>query len=189
MCIRDRFSTWDATDYLRDVIVARLNDYLGENLQTVFDLPAVYDEMGDALVSKLDPEFDKYGLGLDDFFITSITPPEEVQQMVDSQAGMKLAGDMAAYMQYKAARSLGDGDGPAQGGGAAGGMVEAGAGLGIGMMLPQMMNQQRQSDSGTATADSFCTGCGRGLKADDRFCGGCGEPVRGQSEPDDGQDE
>jgi membrane protease subunit (stomatin/prohibitin family) len=191
---RGTFNTWDATDYLRDVIVSRLNDFLGETLDTVFDLPAIYDEMGTALVEKLSPEFEKYGLGLGDFFITSITPPEEVQQMVDSQAGMKLAGDMAAYMQYKAARSLGDGDG--QGGGAAGGMVEAGAGLGIGMMLPSMMNQQQQQqqqqpsavgNTTVITAASFCTKCGRGLRDEDLFCGGCGQPVDGG--PDSSSDQ
>jgi membrane protease subunit (stomatin/prohibitin family) len=182
---RGSFSTWDATDYLRDVIVARLNDYLGENLTSVFDLPAAYDEMGADLVGRLGPEFEKYGLGMDDFFITSITPPEEVQQMVDSQAGMRLAGDMASYMQYKAARSLGSGDGQG-GGGAAGGMVEAGAGLGIGMMLPQMMNQRTDVGNTTViqTATGYCTKCGRGFGNDDLFCGGCGESVRGETGPD-----
>jgi membrane protease subunit (stomatin/prohibitin family) len=184
---RGSYSTWDATDYLRDVIVARLNDYLGETLDSVFDLPALYDEMGAAMVGRLGPEFEKYGLGLADFFITSITPPDEVQQMIDSRAGMNLAGDMAGFMQYRAARSLGQGDG-ATGSSGAGGMVEAGAGLGIGMMLPQMMSQQNQatsSASATATATAFCTHCGHGLQASDRFCGGCGEPARGPGEPDD----
>jgi len=179
---RGSFSTWDATDYLRDVIVARLNDYLGENLSSVFDLPAAYDEMGADLVGRLGPEFEKYGLGMDDFFITSITPPDEVQQMVDSQAGMRLAGDMASFMQYKAARSLGEGGGQG-GGGAAGGMVEAGAGLGIGMMLPQMMSQRTDVGNTTViqTAAGYCTKCGRGYGDDDLFCGGCGDSVRGDS--------
>ncbi|RKZ13506.1 SPFH domain-containing protein [bacterium] len=183
---RGSFSTWDATDYLRDVIVSRLNDYLGENLDTVFDLPAIYDETGEALVEKLNPDFGKYGLALDDFFITSITPPDEVQQMIDAKAGMKLAGDMATYMQYQAARSLGNGDGQGGGSSTAGGMVEAGAGLGIGMMLPQMMSRQSSQSAGTATAEIFCTACGRGMVTEDRFCGGCGEPVRGEDES--GQD-
>jgi membrane protease subunit (stomatin/prohibitin family) len=94
---------------------------------------------------------------------------------------------MASYMQYKAARSLGDGKG--QGGGAAGGMVEAGAGLGIGMMLPQMMNQQSRGGAPTATAAGFCTSCGRGLGTEDRFCGGCGTPVKGDAPADPGPDQ
>ena len=107
--------------------------------------------------------------------------------MIDSQAGMRLAGDMASYMQYKAARSLGDGDG--QGGGAAGGMVEAGAGLGIGMMLPQMMNRQEVGNTTAIAATSFCTKCGRGLRDEDRFCGGCGQPVDAGGDPGSDRDE
>src|SRR5215813_12881579 len=38
-------STEAIGSFLRDIIVARLNDLLGENLKTIFDLAAVYDEL------------------------------------------------------------------------------------------------------------------------------------------------
>lgn len=186
---RASFTTHDATDYLRDVIVSRLNDYLGETLTTVFDLPAIYDEMGADLVRRISPDFAKYGLQLVDFFVTSVTPPEEVQQMVDGQGGLRLVPDLPAYLQYQVARSLGQGGSPAapgvpvQGGN---GLVDAGVGLGLGMMLPQMLAPQMQAriaqPSGvTAVADpvaaGFCNACGAALRGGDRFCGRCGHRV------------
>lgn len=169
---RASYSTYDATDYLRDVIVSRLNDYLGESLRSVFDLPALYDEMAAELVDRLQPDFRKYGLDLTDFFITSITPPEEVQSMVDSQGGLRLVEDMPAYLQYQVARSLGRGGD--SGGGSVASMVETGAGLGIGMMLPQMLGATSAAES---AATGFCSSCGRALRAGDRFCGRCGHRI------------
>jgi membrane protease subunit (stomatin/prohibitin family) len=200
-CIHDligtqgSFSTHDATDYLRELIISRLNDFLGENLESVFDLPAVYDEMGEAVAKKLQPDFGKYGLELEDLFITSITPPEEVGSMVDSQGGMTLAGDMPRYIQYQAARSIGNPE--AGGSNGAQTMLDAGVGMGLGMMMPSILK-----GAGAVTASkmncpkckaeveggAFCSACGAALEAnarcgscdaemaaDARFCGQCGE--------------
>lgn len=194
---RGSFNTHDATDALRDVIVSRLNDHLGENLTTVFDLPASYDEMGQALAHRLAPDFGKYGLELVDFYVTSVTPPEEVQSMVDAQGGLRLVPDLPAYLQYRAARSLGHArEGTSNGNGgsfAASSMIDAGVGLGVGLMLPQVLATQMspRADSQGAdpaiaetTAASFCTACGASLRGGDRFCGRCGhrvgDPVLGQ---------
>ena len=41
-----------------------------------------------------------------DFLIGAITPPEEVQKMIDERAGMGAIGDMQRYMAFKAARGI-----------------------------------------------------------------------------------
>ena len=50
---RGMFDTRAISDYLRDVIVSRLNDLLGETLDTTFDLPKMYDEFAVALKSRV----------------------------------------------------------------------------------------------------------------------------------------
>ncbi len=198
---RGVFTTHDATDYLRDVIVSRLNDYLGEHLTSVFDLPAIYDEMGADLRAKIAPDFGKYGLDLVDFFITSITPPEEVQSMVDSQGGLRLVEDMPGYLQYRVARSLGSGNGKggATGEGATSNLVESGVGLGLGLMMPQLIAGGASGATGPgavvrgtppvgratgeSVAPAFCTACGSGLRTGDRFCGSCGHRVGAPVDP------
>jgi membrane protease subunit (stomatin/prohibitin family) len=138
---RGTYSTDGVQDYFRDVIVARLTDVLGENLTSIFDLPKVYDELAMGLKARVADDFNKYGIELVDLFLGAITPPEEVQKIIDERSGMGAIGDMNAYMKFKTARAIGDA--AAQPGGGAGGTVGAGLGIGmgagLGAMLPGMM--------------------------------------------------
>ncbi|MGB6641105.1 MAG: SPFH domain-containing protein, partial [Thermoanaerobaculia bacterium] len=142
------YTTDGVESYFKDVIVARLTDLLGENLQSIFDLPKVYDELGMALKSRVADDFAKYGIELVDLFLGAITPPKEVQVVIDERSGMAAVGDMNAYMKFKAAKAMED---AAEQGGEGGGNVGAGLGVGMGagmgMMLPQMMKEAMQ-DSG-----------------------------------------
>ncbi|HEX6863937.1 MAG TPA: SPFH domain-containing protein, partial [Thermoanaerobaculia bacterium] len=123
------YSTNGVEDYFRDAIVARLTDVLGENLTSVFDLPKLYDELAIALKSRVADDFTKYGIELVDLFVGAITPPEEVQKLIDERTGMAAVGDMNAYMKFKTARAIGD---AAQAGGEGGGLTGAGLGAGLG---------------------------------------------------------
>ncbi len=88
------FSTSDIGGYLRDVIVSRLNDLLGEILDTIFELPKNYDELGVATKVRLRDDFHRYGMELIDFFINAITPPEDVQRMIDEKSSMAAVGNL-----------------------------------------------------------------------------------------------
>ncbi len=151
---RGLYSTEGVEDYFRDVIVARLTDVLGENLTSIFDLPKLYDELAMALKARVADDFGKYGIELTDLYLGAITPPEEVQKLIDERSGMGAIGDMNAYMKFKTARAIGDA--AAQPGGGAGGTVGAGLGIGmgagLGAMLPGMMRDAMAGTSGTGAA-------------------------------------
>jgi membrane protease subunit (stomatin/prohibitin family) len=183
------FDTHDLQDFYRDVIVSRLNDLMGETLDTIFDLPKIYDEMGTAAKARITEDFAKYGVDLTDFYINSITPPDEVQEKIDERAAMGAVGDMNTYMQFKAAQAIQD---AAKGGaGGEGGAASAGMGLGLGAgfgaMMPGMIAgaiQQAQQGGGAAaaapaaaaaTGGSFCSECGSAVPAGSKFCPGCGQ--------------
>ena len=70
------FETAAIEDYLREVIVSRLNDFLGESVDSLLALPQRYDEMAEAVRTRLSTDFAKYGIALRDFYINRITPPE-----------------------------------------------------------------------------------------------------------------
>jgi len=195
----EAYTTDGVESYFKDVIVARLTDVLGENLQSIFDLPRVYDELAMGLKGRVGDDFSKYGIELVDLYLGAITPPEEVQKVIDERSGMGALGDLDAYMKFKAARAMGD---AAQqpGGGEAGSMVGAGLGLGVGAglgsMLPGMMQQAVRSgggggaggaaetagdEGGEAAATegatgtpAFCHQCGQKLPDGARFCPSCG---------------
>jgi len=151
------YSTEGVEEYFRDVIVARLTDVLGENLTSIFDLPKLYDELAMGLKARVADDFAKYGIELVDLYMGAITPPEEVQKIIDERTGMGAIGDMNAYMKFKAARALGDAaQGGGDGGGLAGAGLGAGVGAGLGMMIPQMMRDAMQG-GGTAAPPQAAT--------------------------------
>jgi len=151
---RGIYGTEGVEDYFRDVIVARLTDVLGENLTSVFDLPKLYDELALGLKARVADDFNKYGIELVDLYLGAITPPEEVQKLIDERSGMGAIGDMNAYMKFKTARAIGDA--AAQPGGGAGGTVGAGLGIGmgagLGAMLPGMMRDAMAQPAPAAPA-------------------------------------
>ncbi len=90
---RSRFTTEDIVEFLKDAIIARLADVLGENMKSIFDLAALYDEISAAAKARTKVDFEKLGLELVDFYINAVTPPEEVQKKIDERAGMAALGD------------------------------------------------------------------------------------------------
>jgi membrane protease subunit (stomatin/prohibitin family) len=183
---QQRFSTNDVEGFLRDIIVSRLNDVLGETLKTLLDLPRYYDELAVALKTRVHEDFGKYGLELVDFYINSITPPEDVQKIIDERSGMAAVGDMNEYMRFKAARAVGDA--AKQEGGAAGQGVGLGFGAGLGMMMPGMMQQAMQGGQqqqrgpqevppASVPAGVTCPKCGTQLAATQKFCTNCGTKI------------
>lgn len=206
--VRGHYLTDDVESFLRDIVVSRLNDLLGEILDTILNLPQHYDELSAAVQARVGEDFARYGVGLLDFYINSITPPEDVQEMIDARSGMGAVGDLNEFLKFKAAKALGDaaaGVGGVEGGGT--GATSEGMGLGLGaglgMMMPSILKDAMSGDKPEPTETcpkcnasiparaKFCNNCGHqlitGMKcpscqadlpADANFCSGCGAKVR-----------
>ena len=170
--------------YLRDVIVSRLNDVLGETMKTILDLPRYYDEIGSALKMRTADDFGKYGIDLTDFFINAITPPEEVQKAMDERASVGALGNrMQGYMQMKAARAM---EAAADNEGTAGAGMGMGMGAGFGMMMPGMVanamqpghgGQPQQGGQAPPVAMVPCPSCQNGVPQGSKFCPNCGNQM------------
>ncbi len=177
------YTSDQAEGYLREVIVSRLNDFLGEYVDTIYQLPRQYDEIGVAVKTRLADDFRRYGLELIAFFINAITPPPDVQRMIDERAGMGAVGNLDDFMKFKAAKALGD---AAAGVGASGGQAGAGLGMGmgagLGFMLPGMIyrnlrpddaDPERIRERGTVS----CPDCHAEVPLAARFCPSCGNQM------------
>jgi len=174
-----KYSTEQIEDYLRRVIVSRLNDYLGETLDTLFNLPALFDELAVGLKKRLDKDFVRFGLALDELYISSITPPEEVQAAIDDRSRMGVIKDMDGFVRMKAGMAM-------EKAALAGNEAGAGLGLGLGMMMPAMFantahagnvantQQQGGGQSAAAVPTTQCSDCTNTITADARFCPFCG---------------
>jgi len=177
------YSTPQIADFLRNVVVSRLADFLGENLKTIFDLARLYNEIGAGMKALVRDDFSKYGIAIEDFLISAITPPEEVQKKIDERSGMAAVGNLDQYMKFKAAQAVQDAAN--QPGGTAGAGVGAGMGFGMGMMMPGMLSQAMQAGtqpaaaqaSGPGVGTKACPKCGQQNSQSAKFCSGCGEKL------------
>lgn len=169
---KQMYNSSDISQYLNRVIVSRFNDFLGEILDSILNLPAKYDELAVGLAKRLQRDFSQFGLALTDLYINSITPPPEVQKAIDDRSKMGVFDDMNKLMQMKAAMAM---EKASESGGGAG----DGMGAGLGLMLPAMFAQyftggKQDKTGGGEQGAVACQECQKQIIPDAKFCPFCG---------------
>ncbi|MDD3828243.1 MAG: excisionase family DNA-binding protein [Anaerolineaceae bacterium] len=134
------YQTAQITRFLRGIIVAKLTDLLGEMGRGLFDLPALFDEIGAGAKAKVQDDFANLGVQLKTLYVNSISPTEETAKAIDERASMGAIGDMQAYLQFQTARGIREAA-QAGGEGMSGAGVGLGAGVGMGAAMAQMISQ------------------------------------------------
>jgi excisionase family DNA binding protein len=132
------YQTSQIAQFLRGIVVAKLTDLLGELKKGLFDLPALYDEIGAGAKAKVQDDFANLGIQLRTLYVNSISPTEETARAIDERASMGAIGDMQKYLQYQTALGIRE---AAQAGGEAGSVTGAGVGLGAGLGMGAVMAQ------------------------------------------------
>ena len=163
------FTISDLEDYLSRLIVSRFNDYMGETLDTILNLPGRYDKFADALQQRLADDFSRFGLSLTQLVINAITPPPEVQKAMDDKSRLGLFDNLNDLIRLKTAMALEK---------ASETKSDMGGGLGMamGMMVPGLFSETlKQTDRHSETIT--CPDCNRSIAADSRFCPWCGHQV------------
>lgn len=166
------YTTGEIEEYLNRVIVSRYNDYMGETIDSILNLPSKYDELSKGLAKRLHEDFSHFGINLTHLYINAITPPAEVQQAIDDRSRMGVFDDMNKLMQMKAAMAMekaSDADGGAG----------AGMGAGMGLMMPAMfaqyfaggLPQAKQKEEQPAVS---CPDCKHPIAVNAKFCPQCG---------------
>jgi membrane protease subunit (stomatin/prohibitin family) len=168
------YTTETIEEYLNRVIVSRFNDFMGEKIDTIFNLPARYNEFSEDLKKRLQDDFNRFGLGLADLYIHSITPPPDVQKAIDDKSRLGVFDDLNKLIKMKAAMAM---ETAAQAQGEAG----AGMGLGMGFMMPALFADALRggaaSDQQTPPAESRCPECSKAVPRKARFCPYCGQQI------------
>jgi membrane protease subunit (stomatin/prohibitin family) len=161
------FTTEEIEEYLKRVIVSRFNDHLGEHLDSLFNLPGRYDELSEGLQKRLQDDFSRFGIGLEHLYITSITPPPEVQQAIDDKSRLSVLQDLDKLIKMKAAMAM---EKAAASTAAAG----SGMGMGMGLMMPAMFAEALRPQTGAPQQATTCPDCKNPIPTDAAFCPHCG---------------
>ncbi len=164
------FTTKEIEEYLKRVIVSRFNDHLGEKLDSILNLAGQYDDLSDGLQMRLREDFSRFGLALNQLYITSITPPEEVQKAIDDKSRINVIQDLDKLVKMKAAMAM---EKAAESSGDAG----SGLGMGLGFMMPAMFAETLKPRTGSGAPppqEINCQDCGNVISKESRFCPHCG---------------
>ncbi len=135
------FTTDEITDQLRNIVVSRFADILGESSIPILDLAGNYDELGDFIKQRIQPEFDGYGIDIGTMLVENISLPKEVEEVLDKRTSMGVVGNLQAYTQFQAAEALEKAaENP-------GGMAAGGMGMGMGFAMANQMGQSMSAPS------------------------------------------
>jgi membrane protease subunit (stomatin/prohibitin family) len=148
---RDTYTRDEVEEQLRGITMATMASSLGGANVPFLDMAANQALMAQHVKGDLATVFGKYGIGLDEFNVASVSLPEELQAALDERisAGMKggmSADKMAGFTKFQVASSI-----PlaAQN---EGGLAGLGAGLASGVAFGQVMAQGLNSAAAPAAA-------------------------------------
>ncbi len=130
-----RFTIEGIQEQLRNLIVTRFADALGEAKIPALDLAANQTELGTFLGKQVEPTFKTYGIVVPTLLVENISLPPEVEQALDTRTKMGVIGNLNAYTQFQAAEAMRDAaKNPS-------GLAGAGMGMGAGFAMAQQMGQ------------------------------------------------
>lgn len=138
------YTTGEITSQLRNIMVARFSNVLGNNKIPILDLAASYDQLGEFVKEQITPEIQQYGLELTSFLVENISLPPEVEEALDKRTSMGIVGNLRDYVTYQSGAAM-----EAAAENPAGGASE-GVGMGMGFAMAQQLGQQMTGQPASA---------------------------------------
>lgn len=181
-----RYTTDELQNSMRKFLVSSFTVALGKAKIPVLDLAGNLDTTAATVERAMQPEFDKLGIELRKFVITSTSLPPEVSKAIDERGSIAMAGDMNRYSQYQMAKAMREAaSAPGSGGARAG--LDIGAAIAMGQAFSHGMAASAAPAAAPApapvTAGMVCGNCRAQMSAGAKFCSECGskgEPPKGR---------
>ncbi|NTV45499.1 MAG: SPFH domain-containing protein [Chlorobiales bacterium] len=117
------------SEQLRNLIVSRFADTLGESNIPLLDMAANYNELSSLLAKNIAAEFMEYGLEVTKLLIENISLPPEVEEVLDKKSSMGIVGNLDNFAKFQAANAM---EAAAKN---PGGDASAGVGMGMGFAM------------------------------------------------------
>jgi len=127
------FTLEGITEQLRNLIVSRFADTVGDSGLALLDLAAQYAELSTLLMNNVAPEFSEYGLEITKLLIENISLPQEVEEALDKKSSMEIIGNLDKFVKFQSAQAI---ETAAKN---PGGAASAGVGLGMGFAIASQL--------------------------------------------------
>ncbi|MBC7690288.1 MAG: SPFH domain-containing protein [Methylotenera sp.] len=140
---RDVYTTEELEGQLRSTVLTSMASFFGGADVGFVDMAANQTKFSDTLKTALAPAFAAYGLSLENFYVQSVSLPEELEKHLDVGSSMRMVGDLQKYAQFQTAEAIGTAA-------SHGGDASSGVGMGAGLAMGQVMaNSLSNSMSGS----------------------------------------
>jgi membrane protease subunit (stomatin/prohibitin family) len=125
-----QFETYEIATQLRNTIVSRFVDAIGQAKIAVLDLAGNYDKISHVALERISPDLAQMGLSLVAFYIENISLPPEVEQALDKRTQMGVLGNLDQYAKFQTANAIPDAAKNPGGMGGIGAQIAVGAAMG-----------------------------------------------------------
>jgi membrane protease subunit (stomatin/prohibitin family) len=129
----EKYTAAEIEGQLRAAILTTLSSFLAKSDVPFIDMAANQEVFSQKLKEAVAPTLKDYGLALKNFYVTSLSLPEELEKHLNRASSMRMVGNLQQYAQFQTADAISTA--AANNSGVAG----AGAGLGAGVAMGQMM--------------------------------------------------
>src|SRR5271154_180046 len=140
------FETFEVSNQLRNTIVSRFVDSIGQAKIAVLDLAGNYDKISKVALEVIKPDLSALGLSLTSFLIENISLPPEVEQALDQRTKMGVLCDLNKYTQFQTAQAIGDAAKNPNG------MAGLGSGIAAGAAMADQMRNAMNPNAGGGAA-------------------------------------
>ena len=140
------FSLDELDGQLRDMVSARFADALGASKIPALDLAGNYAQLGTFISTKIESDFEPFGLQIVNLMVENISLPPEVEGAMDKRTSMGVIGNLGAYTQFQTANAI------PEAAAAGGGLAGAGANLAMGVSMANSVAQGLRDQQTVAPA-------------------------------------
>ena len=133
------FTTDEISNQLRNLIISRFTNVIGNSHMPILDMAGNYDQLGEFVTTRIAPEFGEYGLELIRVLIENISLPAAVEEALDKRTSMGMLGNLDEYLKFQSAESLG------KSGGGSNSAMDMGMGLAMAQKMADSLNTPAQA--------------------------------------------
>ena len=165
-------------EYYRGLLVikakAAIADAIITNKISALEISAQLESLSEAVRGQVQPQFEKYGFSVENFYIHSINFPDADFENINEILKDKAAFEIMGYERYATKRSFDVYEGAATNqNGVAGAFAAGGVGLGAAMGMGAAMNQAMGNPIQKENTKE-CISCKAQIPAGSKFCPQCG---------------
>ncbi len=166
-------------EFYRGLVVLKIKSVIAETIInekiSALEISARLEDISAESKSKLEGEFEKYGLRVVNFYVESVNFPDEdfekINSILENKAEFEIMGDG----RYVTKRSFDVYESAARNeSGVAGAFAAGGVGAGIGMGMANNLNNPNMNPGFAGAETKMCPKCGAANPATSKFCSECG---------------